>query len=152
MLSNFLLVLKSLWPLSTDSSTIYLPCIQENPHLWADLTALDEVLSANARKPSWAAESQCLFLRWEAVQLRGPERRAGQRRNGGKGVEVTGEARRAEKEDSCSNTISKSCLVGRLWSGLNDQWLRSCLTTHQRKERGWRRGWPFTLRFPAPIP
>lgn len=61
-------------------------------------------------------------------------------KTGGEGMEVAGEARQAEEEDSCSDTISKSCTVGRLWSGLIDQWLRGCLTTHQRKKRGWRRG------------
>lgn len=46
---------------------------------------------------------------------------------------VMGKARWVEEEGSCSNAISKSCLVGRQWSGLIDQWLRGCLTTHQRK-------------------
>lgn len=66
-------------------------------------------------------------------------------------MEVMGEARWVEEEDSCSDPISKSCLVDRLWSGLTDQWLRDCLTTHQRKNKGRRRGWPFTLRLPAQI-
>lgn len=47
---------------------------------------------------------------------------------------------------------SARAAVGSLPSGLIDQWLRGCLTTRQRKNRGWRRGWPFTLRFPAQIP
>lgn len=55
-------------------------------------------------------------------------------------MEVMGEARWVEEEDSCFDPISKSCSVDRLWSGLIDQWLRDCLTTHQRKNGGWRRG------------
>lgn len=55
-------------------------------------------------------------------------------------MEVLGEARWVEDEDSCFDRVSEGCMVGSLPSGLIDQWLRGCLTTHQRKNRGWRRG------------
>lgn len=56
-------------------------------------------------------------------------------------MEEPGKARWFEEEDSCfTHRASEGCMAGSLPSGLIDQWLRGCLTTHQRKNRAWRRG------------
>lgn len=89
MISSFLLTLKAYghYPLI---HSLFISYAQNIPHLWVDLTAIDEVLSANAWKPSWVSRKLVTYSWGSRAREENKVKKEWWERQGGDGRGQTG--------------------------------------------------------------